>query len=125
MSDIAKREFVDLVVSKKNYLTWALDAKIILGAKNILKCIQDPNTIGTSASGNSELPTQAEKHQALHFLRHHLNATLKNEFIIKKDPKVLWDSLKDPYSHYMKVLLQKAKREWLQYLRFQDYKTVQ
>jgi hypothetical protein len=123
MSDIAKREFAELAVSGKNYLTWALDAKIMLGAKNILKCIQDPTT-GTSASGNSELPTQAEKNQALHFLRHHLNATLKNEYMTEDDPKVLWDSLKDRYGHQMKALLPKAKREWL-HLRFQDYKTVE
>jgi hypothetical protein len=80
MSDIAKREFHKLAVSGKNYLTWALDAKIMFGAKNIRKCIQDP-TIGTSASSNSKLPSQAKKNQALHFFRHHLNVTLKNEYM--------------------------------------------
>jgi hypothetical protein len=54
------REFVELAISGWNYLTWALDAKIMLGDKNILKCIEDP-TIGTSASGNSELPAQVER----------------------------------------------------------------
>jgi hypothetical protein len=110
MFDIAKREFAELTVSGKNYLTWALYAKNILGAKDILKCIQDP-IVGTSTSGNFELPTQAEKNQALHFLRHHLNATLKNENMVEEDPKVLWDSLKDRYGHQMKALLSKAKCE--------------
>ena len=37
MSDIAKQEFAELAVSGKNYMTWTLDAKIMLGAKKILK----------------------------------------------------------------------------------------
>jgi hypothetical protein len=123
MFDIAKREFVELAVSGKNYLTWALDAKIMFGAKNILKCIQDP-TLGTSASNNFELSTQAKKNQALYFLRHHLNATLKNEYITEENPKVLWDSLKNRYGHQMKALLLKPKRKWF-HLCFKDYKTVE
>jgi hypothetical protein len=90
--------------------------KIILGAKNILKCIQDP-TIGTLASNNFELSTQAEKNQALHFLRHHLNDTLNNEYMTEEDSKVLWDLLKDRYDHQMKALLPKSKRKWF-HLRF-------
>ena len=70
----------------------------MLGAKNIMKCIQDP-IVGTLAFGNYELPIQVEKNQALHFLRHHLNATLKNEYMTEEDPKVLWHSLKDHYGH--------------------------
>lgn len=123
MTDIAKRDFAELAVSGKNYLTWALDAKIMLGAKKLLNCIQDP-TIATSAGGVNNLPTSAEKNQALHFLRHHLNTTLKNEYMTEEDPKVLWDSLKDRYGHQVKALLPKAKREWL-HLRFQDYKSVE
>lgn len=123
MTDIAKRDFAELAVSGKNYLTWALDAKIMLGAKKLLNCIQDP-TIATSAGGVNNLPTSAEKNQTLHFLRHHLNTTLKNEYMTEEDPKVLWDSLKDRYGHQVKALLPKAKREWL-HLRFQDYKSVE
>jgi hypothetical protein len=52
----------------------------MLGAKNILKCIQD-TIIGTLDSSNYELPTQAKKNQELHFPRHHLNATLKKEYM--------------------------------------------
>ncbi|KAF2929463.1 hypothetical protein DAI22_05g059300 [Oryza sativa Japonica Group] len=100
MTDIAKRDFAELAVSGKNYLTWALDAKIMLGAKKLLNCIQDP-TIATSAGGVNNLPTSAEKNQALHFLRHHLNTTLKNEYMTEEDPKVLWDSLKDRYGHQL------------------------
>ncbi|EAZ11596.1 hypothetical protein OsJ_01460 [Oryza sativa Japonica Group] len=123
MTYIAKRDFAELAVSGKNYLTWALDTKSCLGAKKLLNCIQDP-TIATSAGGVNNLPTSAEKNQALHFLRHHLNTTLKNEYMTEEDPKVLWDSLKDRYGHQVKALLPKAKREWL-HLRFQDYKSVE
>jgi hypothetical protein len=59
----------------------------MFGAKKILKCIQDPLLIGTSISGNFELPTQAEKNKTMHFLRHHLNATLKNEYMTEEDSK--------------------------------------
>jgi hypothetical protein len=80
--------------SGKNYLTWALDAKIMFGPKNMLKCIKDPS-IGSLYFNNFELPTQAKKNQALHFLRHHLNVILKNEYMIEEDPKVFQDSLID------------------------------
>lgn len=116
MSDLMKREFEVLTAHGSNYLSWALDAEILLSGKGLLKTVLP--------KAGDPAATDVENAQALHFLRHHLSATLKNEYMTERNPKVLWDSLRGRFEHIETVLLPKVEREW-QNLRFQDYKTVE
>ncbi|KAF0913551.1 hypothetical protein E2562_023288 [Oryza meyeriana var. granulata] len=82
MSGITNKEFVELAQHGQNYLTWASDAQIVLGAKKHYK------TIGMGTAQDTT-PTTDENDQVLHFLRHHLYATLKNEYIALKSSLAL------------------------------------
>ena len=79
MAGITNREFAELAQNGLNYLTWASDVEIMLTSKDLI------HTIDT---GTSKV-TAAQNAQALHFLRHHLCSTLKNEYIAEG---VLWTS---------------------------------
>ncbi|XP_019167850.1 PREDICTED: uncharacterized protein LOC109163556 [Ipomoea nil] len=112
MDAIAKREFTELALDGSNYLTWALDVEIYLTSTEL-----QHTTIENSPSDD------AEKANALIFLRHHLNHDLKNEYLTKKDPHALWKSLKDRFDQQTSLLLPQAQYDWLN-LRFQDFKSV-
>jgi hypothetical protein len=91
MSDITKREFEVLAVDGSNYLTWATDVEIKLDGMSLDHTIVQPE------AGKDEC-TKPDKARALHFLRHHLHPDLKSEYMTKRDPLVLWQSLKDRLS---------------------------
>jgi len=98
MSDLVKREFDVLTANGSNYLSWSLDAEILLTGKNLLKRIKPKM---------DESSTPMEDAQALHFIRHHLSTTLKNEYMTERNPKVLWDSLHECFEQIESVLLPK------------------
>lgn len=120
MSDIAKREFIELTLDGSNYLTWAMDVEIILDARGLISTIID---VASRSTTGVVAPTSSEKNQALHFSRHHLISTLKNEYMTERDPKVLWNSLKECYEKHKTALLPQARHDWNN-LRFQDCKIV-
>ena len=112
MYNLTKLEFIALDISGNNYLSWMLDAEIHLDASNLRETIKETN--------NASLQDRAK---TLIFLRHHLDESLKNEYITVKDSLVIWQSLKDQYDHQKTVILPKAKYDWL-HLRLQDFKSV-
>ncbi|EAY93291.1 hypothetical protein OsI_15100 [Oryza sativa Indica Group] len=83
-------------------------------------------------------PTPDENDQALHFLRHHLYATLKNEYMGLRSPITLWTALKKRFEKLKYTILPQAEQDWarLKYtilpqaeqdwarLRFADFKSV-
>ena len=73
MSDITKREFVELALDGSNYLTWAFDAEIHITSFDLSE------TIILDSKYNS-----VEKAKTLIFLRHHLNQDLKMNISLKK-----------------------------------------
>ena len=86
MSNITKLEFVVVGITRKNYLSWILDAKIHLDAINLGATVKERN--------------QASLHdcaKALIFLRHHLHEDLKGEYFTIKDSLTLWNELKGIY----------------------------
>ena len=97
MSNLTKLEFVALDISGNNYYPgfWMLNYTLMLRTweKISKQIIVHPCRIALSAS----LQDRAE---ALIFLRHHLDESLKNEYLIIKDPLVLWQSLQDRYDHH-------------------------
>ena len=112
MSNLTKLEFVALDISGNNYLSWILDAEIHLDASNLGETIKENNSASLQDCA-----------KALIFLRHHLDESLKNEYLTVKDPLVLWQSLKDRYDHQKIVILPKARYDWL-HLRLQDFQSV-
>ena len=112
MSNLTKLEFVALDITGKNFLSWILDAKIHLDANGLGNTIKEKNTTSIQ-----------EKAKAMIFLRRHLHEGLKAEYLIVKDPLVLWNSLKERYEHQRTVILPKALYDWM-HLRLQDFKSV-
>ena len=112
MSNMTKIDFVVLDITGKNYLSWVLDAEIHLNAHGL----EDTIVEGNQASNQ-------QKAKAMIFLRHHLHADLKSEYLTVKDPLVLWNNLKERYDHLKLVILPKARYEWM-HLRLQDFKSV-
>ena len=78
MSNIAKLEFAALDISGKNYLSWILDAEIHLDAMNLGNTIKEGN-----------VASQQDRAKALIFIRHHIDASFKSEYLTVKDPLIL------------------------------------
>ncbi|KAG2607414.1 hypothetical protein PVAP13_4NG254822 [Panicum virgatum] len=88
MSNLVKREITELAPNGSNYLSWSLDAEIVLDGKNLLHAIKPTN---------DKIATSAERAQALHFLRHHISSSLKNEYMTEHDPIVLRNVLHERF----------------------------
>ncbi|XP_024010230.1 uncharacterized protein LOC112085262 [Eutrema salsugineum] len=112
MSNLAKLEIPTLDVSGKNYMSWAVGANMHLRGNGLLDTID-----------KSETTLDEKKAKAIIFLLHHIDNSLKEEYITEEDPADLWQSLKDRFDHQKYVILPKTKHEWLN-LWFQDYKSV-
>ena len=116
MGDISKKEFAEFAIDGRNYLTWAMDVKINLAARNLI------STITTPAQDAPAIP-EAAKFASLHFIRHHLDPALKDEYMMEENPLSLWDSLKERYDQQRSVMLPEAQRKWA-LIRFQDFKSA-
>ena len=113
MVSIARREFEFLHISGSNYISWSLDVKLHLNARNLSKTIET----------NNNEPND-NKAKALIFIRHHLDDALKHKYLTIKDLQELWFSLKARCEHLKMVYLPKARNDW-QNLRLQDSKSMQ
>ena len=89
MNNIASKDFNVLEADGSNYLTWAMDVKIILSSKGFTNAINE-------ASSSTPAISDTTKYVVLHFLRHHLHHDLKNEYLMEEDPRALWVALKRP-----------------------------
>ena len=78
MSNLIKCEFIPLHVSGQNYLSWVLDAEILLVTNGIKEPIEEENTA-----------TPKQKAQVLAFFRRHLDEGLKAEYLTVRDPLIL------------------------------------
>ena len=68
MANLAKLDFVALDISRKNYLTWVMDAKINLEAENLGDTIKEDNSTSSQ-----------DRAKAMIFIHHHLDEGLKSE----------------------------------------------
>ena len=112
MLNLTKLEFIALYISGNNYLSWILNAEIHLTAMNLGNTIQEKNQA-----------SQQDCAKAMIFLRHHLDESLKNEYLTIKDPLVLWKKIKERYDLQKTVILPKARYDWT-HLRLQDFRTA-
>ncbi|XP_076917015.1 uncharacterized protein LOC143576924 [Bidens hawaiensis] len=112
MSSLAKLEFLALDITGKTYLALVLDVKIHLNANNLGDTIKEGNTTSTQ-----------DKAKAMIFLRHHIHADLKTEYLTVKGPLDLWTKLTERYDHQKTVILPRARYDWVN-LRLQDFKSI-
>jgi hypothetical protein len=115
MAKLINKDLTELAVDGSNYLTWAMDVKIVLTAKCYINTINEPNP-------QNPIP-EAQRFATLNFLRHHLHHDLKEEYMMEDDPKKLWDSPKERYNQQQGVILPEARWEW-SLLRLMDFKSV-
>ncbi|XP_070049851.1 uncharacterized protein [Nicotiana tomentosiformis] len=64
-----------------------------------------------------------DRAKAMIFLRHHLDESLKMEYLTIKDLVILWNNLKDRYDHRKMIVLPQACYDWT-HLRLQDFKSI-
>lgn len=112
MAKIANLDFAPLSVRGDNYLQWALDVEISLGAKGLEHCI---------VKGNNA--DKKENSKTLLIIRHHIEESLKAQYLTVTDPYELWTEFKMRYDHQKTLMLPSATYEWT-HLRIQDFKTV-
>ncbi|XP_027099100.2 uncharacterized protein [Coffea arabica] len=89
-----------------------MDVEIHLESKGLGKTIVQNNDA-----------TSQDHAKAMIFLRHHLDESLKTEYLTVKNPLDLWISLKERFDHLKLVVLPKTRYDWL-HLRLQDFKSV-
>ncbi|XP_021820567.1 uncharacterized protein LOC110762270 [Prunus avium] len=111
MANLAKLEFAALDISRNNYLSWVMYAKIHLRANGFGKTIVDGSAI---VDGSDISPEENASH---------IHEALKNEYVVVDEPLVLWKALCERYNHQKTMTLPGAIYEWT-HLRFQDFKTV-
>ncbi|KAM3354192.1 hypothetical protein ACQJBY_025066 [Aegilops geniculata] len=118
MAGIVHKEFAELAQTGMNYLSWASDCEIFLQGRTLLRAI------GKGAQLAATDPKfETENAQALHFLRHHLSPTLKDEYMAERSASGLWTALKQRFERLKYTVKPRAEAEWIR-LRFADFKTV-
>ncbi|XP_018435874.1 uncharacterized protein LOC108808189 [Raphanus sativus] len=112
MAKIVNLDFAPLTVRGDNYLQWALDVEISLGAKGLEHCIVPQNKA-----------TKKENSKTLMLIRHHIEESLKAQYLTVSDPYELWKELQMRYDHQKTLILPGATYEWI-HIRIQDFKSV-
>ncbi|XP_070675730.1 uncharacterized protein [Malus domestica] len=92
MTNLEKLDFVALDITEKNYLTWVVDTKIHLEARNLGETIKEEN--------NASSQDQAK---VIIFICRHLDEGLKSEYLTVEDPLALWKALRNIYNHQKMV----------------------
>jgi len=117
---MAAKEFEELALNGHNYPTWAMDIKISLASRGLVRAIQDPET--ALPEGATPLNEQ-QKYAALFIIRHHIHPDLKAEYLQEESPSTLFLSLKTRYEQQKAVVLPEALHDWT-HLRLQDFKSI-
>uniref|UniRef100_A0ACD5WQ77 Uncharacterized protein n=1 Tax=Avena sativa TaxID=4498 RepID=A0ACD5WQ77_AVESA len=117
MTGIVSREFPALTQDGLNYLTWASDVEIVLEGR----CIKGALSAGTQTAPSTT--TSEDNAKALHFLRHHMCETLKNEYMAERSASALWTALNKRFSRLKYTVQPQAEADWIR-LRFADFKTM-
>ena len=112
---MATKEFEKLALDGSNYPTWASDIEIALASRGLLATIE-PAQAGVVLQDK-------QVYTALALLRFYIHKDLKAEYLMTKNPRELWDSLKERYEQQKELIWPEANHEW-NHLRLQDFKSV-
>ena len=97
---------------------------MVLGLRDFSPGQNPPEGIGKGAQlAVTDPKFETENAQALHFLRHHLSPTLKDEYMAERSASGLWTALKQRFERLKYTVKPRAEAEWIR-LRFADFKTV-
>ena len=100
MTRISNRDFEILDISVQRYFEWRVDAMTYLKAQSLDHALmQDGN------------PTCTEQAKALVYLKHHIHEDLKSEHFLIKDPKELWEHLKNKFENLQHIIAPRAHHE--------------
>ncbi|XP_050380493.1 uncharacterized protein LOC126797808 [Argentina anserina] len=113
MSSSSRPEFGFLDLEGKEYHHWVSDMELAFESRGIKYMFADPLV---------DFPPMA-KTQTLIFMRRHIHATLKRQYLNVKDPKELWDKLRLRYNNVHDKLLPELTVRW-DNIRLLDYKRV-
>ena len=100
MTHLEKLSFSPLAPNGDNYLIWALRAKSHLQARNLVKKIEEPSL---------EIHMDHHDAQALVFIQHHLDPTLKLQYLIVTLACALWTLLQNWFSLQQTIFLPNAR----------------
>jgi hypothetical protein len=87
VTDGRKRDFDALDINGHNYPTWAMDIKIALASRGLVRAIQNPED--PLPTGVTPLRDE-QKYSALYIIRHHIHQDLKSEYLEEKSPFTLF-----------------------------------
>ena len=106
-------QFTPLTADGSNFLEWENDAKMALGAEEF--------TVYLNKVESEGLP-EVVKFQTLQILRHHINPSLRQQYIQVEHPADLWTQLHERFHHEQTIFLPDARNDWinLQVLDFHD-----
>jgi hypothetical protein len=83
------RKFEELVLDGHNYPTWALNVKISLTFRGILRALSPP-------TDREAAFLDIYKYQALFIIQNHLHPDLKSEYVME-EPHSFWVALQGRY----------------------------
>ena len=114
MSCVLQPDFPRLIPfdARRDYVTWA---------RNVENYLAQNDLSDTIVSGSN--CSKQEKAQALFYIHLHLNEDFKNEYMLERDPLVIWQSLKDHFDRMKAVELPRAKLDW-DCLHFSNFDSV-
>ena len=81
------REFDALALNGHNYPIWAMDIKIVLASRGLVRAIQTPEN--PPPAGVTPL-TDEQKYAALYIIRHHIHPDLKSEYLEEQSPSTIF-----------------------------------
>lgn len=112
MENLTNLQISTLEVSRRNYLSSVLDAKMYMQAIGLESTIVE---------GNEAF--MQKKSKAMIFFHHHIHESMKAQYLTIEDLLTLWSDLNERFGHQRDIFLPNAKHKWLN-LRFQDYARV-
>lgn len=118
-SSLVKLNHEALLCDGSNYLEWAFNMKINLGAKDVKLIV-----LGTDTRQVTDVHAHAAKKDlALVMLITHLQPALQKQFMMEEDPEKLWKTLLERFGDRKKVILPRATHDY-ETLKFSDFKSV-
>jgi hypothetical protein len=115
MSSPQRPEFDILDTNGVNYHSWVSDMEIAFASKGFLPILSD--------NGAAIPYGDHARAQAVMFMRRHIDRTLKKQYLDIKDPKVLWDKLKNRFANVKDSQLPELTLKW-ETIKFSEFETV-
>ena len=108
-------DFEILDINSADYHRWVSDMEIAFASKGFTQILSD--------QGAAIPYGDHARAQAVMYIRRHIDRTLKRQYLNEKDPKVLWDKLKDRFANVKDTQLPELTLKW-ETIKFSEFETV-